>query len=63
MTKEYANRTAALLVSDHNHYNKVGYKAATKDYRTALDNLIYMAAKYGWTISYTVSRAGYITLK
>lgn len=62
MTKEYVQRKAELLVKDHNHYNSVGYKAAAEDYRTALDNLFYVAGRMGWKFSYSVSKDGYITL-
>ena len=62
MTKQYAINKAKALVRDHNAYRKMKYTAACKDYRTALDNLIYVAGRKGWKITYTVSRAGYITL-
>ena len=62
LTKEYAESKAAILVRDHNHYKKYKNEAAVKDYRTALDNLIYVAGRQGWKITYTVSRAGYIAL-
>lgn len=62
MTRGYVQRKAELLVKDHNHYNKVGYKAAAEDYRTALDNLFYVAARKGWKFSYTVSKSGDIAL-
>ena len=62
MTERYCIEKAKALVRDHNHYRKVRYTEAVKDYRTALDNLIYVAGRQGWKISYSVSRAGYITL-
>lgn len=62
MNAKYAREKAEILVRDHNHYKKVGYEAAVKDYRTALDNLIYVAARIGCKISYTVSKSGMLSL-
>ena len=61
-TEDYARSKAAILVRDHNAYRKMKYEAACKDC-TALDNLIHVAGRKGWKISYKVSRAGYITLE
>ena len=62
MTKNYAETKATLLVRDHNAYRRMRQTEACADYRTALDNLIRVAARRGWKISYKVSRAGYLTL-
>ena len=62
MTETYAKNKAAILVRDHNAYRKMRYEEACKDYRTALDNLIYVAGRKGIKISYKVSRAGYLTI-
>ena len=60
MTKSYAQRKLALLIKDHNHYIKVGYDAAVKDYRTAIDMLISVATRQGIKMHYTVTADGYI---
>ena len=62
MTRTYAESKAAALVRDHNAYRKMKYDEACTDYRTALDDLIKVAGRKGWKISYKVSRAGYLTL-
>ena len=62
MTKAYAQNTAKALVRDYNAYRRMNYTAACKDYRTALDNLIRVAARQGWKMSYTVTSEGFITL-
>lgn len=62
MTRTYAENKAAALVRDHNAYRKMRYDEACADYRTALDDLIKVAGRKGWKISYKVSRAGYLTL-
>jgi len=62
MTERYCIEKAKALVRDHNAYRKMRYAEACKDYRTALDNLIYVAGRKGWKITYTVSRAGYLAL-
>ena len=62
MTRTYAENKAAALVRDHNAYRRMGQTDACKDYRTALDDLIHVAARKGWKIAYKVSRAGYLTL-
>jgi len=62
MTRTYAESKAAMLVRDHNAYRKMRYDEACADYRTALDDLIRVAARKGWKITYKVSRAGYLTL-
>ena len=62
MTKAYAEHKAALLAKEHNHYRKVGYTAAVKDYRTALDNLCHVAKRTDIEIAYMFSKAGYITI-
>ena len=60
MNKAYAKHKLALLIKDHNHYLKVGYDAAVKDYRTAIDMLISVAARQGIKMHYTVTADGYI---
>ena len=61
-TETYARAKAAALVRDHNAYRKLHRTEACRDYRTALDDLIHVAARHGWKIEYTVSKAGYLTL-
>ena len=60
MTKAYAEHKLALLIKDHNHYVKVGYTAAVKDYRKAIDMLISVATRQGIKMHYTVTADGYI---
>ena len=60
MKKAYAEHKLALLIKDHNHYIKVGYTAAVKDYRTAIDMLVATAKRQGIKISYKVTADGYI---
>lgn len=60
--KTYCESKLAILVKDHNHYKKVKYTAAVKDYRTAIDNLIYFAERQGIKIGYTVDKKGYLTV-
>lgn len=60
MTKAYAEHKLALLIKDHNHYVKVGYADAVKDYRTAIDMLISVAVRQGIKMHYTVTYDGYI---
>ncbi len=62
MTKTYAENKANLLARDHNTFRKMKNEAACKDYRTALDNLIYVAARQGFEISYTTDKKGFITI-
>ena len=62
MNATYAREKAEILVRDHNHYKKYGDKAAVQDYRTALDNLIYVAARIGCKISYKVSKSGMLRI-
>ena len=62
MTKTYAENKANLLARDHNAYKKMKYEDACKDYRTALDNLIYVAGRKGIKISYTTDNKGFITI-
>lgn len=62
MNAKYAREKAEILVRDHNHYKKYGDKAAVQDYRTALDNLIYVAARIGCKISYKVSKSGMLSI-
>ena len=62
MNATYAREKAEILVRDHNHYKKYGDKAAVQDYRTALDNLIYVAARIGCKISYKVSKSGMLSI-
>ena len=60
--KEYCESKLAILVRDHNHYKKVKYTAAVKDYRTAIDNLIYFADRQGVKVGYTVDNKGYLAI-
>ena len=62
MTEANAMNKAKALVRYHNAYRKMRYADACADYRLALDHLILFAGRKGWKITYTVSRAGYITL-
>ena len=62
MTKAYAENTAKALVRDYNAYRRMRYTAACKDYKTALDNLIHVAGRHGFKMSYTLSSDGFITL-
>ena len=62
MNATYAREKAEILVRDHNHYKKYGDKAAVQDYRTALDNLIYVAARIGCKISYKDSKRGMLSI-
>lgn len=62
MNATYAREKAEILVRDHNNYKKYGDKAAVQDYRTALDNLIYVAARIGCKISYKVSKSGMLSI-
>lgn len=62
-TEAYARSKAATLVRDHNAYRKMRYEAACRDYLKALDDLIHVAGRKGWSISYKISRAGYLTLE
>ena len=47
---------------DHNHYNKVKYKDAVEDYRTAIEDLVDYAKRNGIKIGYTMDGNGYITV-
>ena len=60
MNKAYAKHKLALLIRDHNHYVKVRYTDAVKDYRTAIDMLIATAKRQGIKMSYKVTADGYI---
>lgn len=60
--KEYCESKLAILVRGHNSYKKVKYTAAVKDYRTAIDNLIYFAERQGVKLGYTVDNKGYLTI-
>ena len=62
MNAKYAREKAEILVRDHNHYKKYGDLDAVKDYRRALDNLIFVAARIGCKISYKVSRSGMLSI-
>lgn len=62
MNKEYCTSKLAILVRDHNHYVKVKYTDAVKDYRRAIDNLIYVAKSVGITMKYAVEKNGCITV-
>lgn len=62
MTKTYAENKANLLARDHNAFRKMKNEAACKDYKIALDNLIYVAARQGFEISYTIDNNGFITI-
>lgn len=60
MTKAYCEGKLKALIRDHNHYIKVGDSAAVKDYRRAIDDLVYVASRRGIKLNYTVSKTGYI---
>lgn len=60
--KTYCESKLTILVRDHNHYKKVKYTAAVKDYRTAIDNLICFAECQGIKMGYTVDKKGYLTI-
>ena len=62
MDKQYCTSKLAALVRDHNHYVKVRYTDAVKDYRRAIDNLIYVAASLGIKMKYAVEKDGCITV-
>ena len=62
MTKTYAENKANLLARDHNAFKKMKNEAACRDYRTALDNLIFVAARKGIEISYETDDKGFITI-
>ena len=60
MTKAYCEGKLKALIRDHNHYLKVNYTEAVEDYRTAIDNLVYVAGRQGIKLTYTVDEKGYI---
>ena len=60
--KEYCESKLAILIKDHNSYKKVKYTAAVRDYRTAIDNLIFFAERQGVKLGYTVDKKGYLTI-
>ena len=62
MTKTYAENKANLLARDHNAFRKMKNEAACRDYKTALDNLIHIAARQGIKISYATDNNGFITI-
>ena len=62
MTKTYAENKANLLARDHNAFRKMKNEAACRDYKTALDNLIHVAARHGVEISYATDDKGFITI-
>lgn len=62
MDKQYCTSKLEALVRDHNHYVKVRYEDAVKDYRRAIDNLIYVAASLGIKMKYAVEKDGCVTV-
>ncbi len=58
----YCTNKLHILVRDHNDYKKVGYTAAVKDYRTAIDNLVAFAERQGIKIGYTEDAQGYLAV-
>ena len=58
----YCKNKLNALVRDHNHYNKVRYTDAVKDYRTAIEVLIDYAKRNGIKLGYTMDENGYITV-
>lgn len=60
--RAYCESNLELLIRDHNHYQKVNYAEAVKDYRTAIEDLIRYAARLGVKIGYTVDKNGYLTM-
>ena len=45
--RNYCKNKLNALVRDHNHYNKVKYKDAVEDYRTAIEDLVDYAKRNG----------------
>jgi hypothetical protein len=60
--RNYCKNKLNALVRDHNHYNKVRYTDAVKDYRTAIEVLIDYAKRNGIKLGYTMDENGYITV-
>ena len=60
--RNYCKNKLNALVRDHNHYNKVKYTDAVKDYRTAIEVLIDYAKRNGIKLGYTMDENGYITV-
>ena len=60
--KEYCESKLAILIKDHNSYKKVKYTAAVRDYRTAIDNLIFFAERQGVKLGYTLATKGYLPI-
>ena len=60
--RNYCKNKLNALVRDHNHYNKVKYKDAVEDYRTAIGDLVDYAKRNGIKIGYTMDENGYITV-
>ena len=60
--RNYCKNKLNALVRDHNHYNKVKYKDAVEDYRTAIEDLVDYAKRNGIKIGYTMDENGYITV-
>ena len=51
--RNYCKNKLNALVRDHNHYNKVKYKDAVEDYRTAIGDLVDYAKRNGIKIGWT----------
>lgn len=60
--RNYCKNKLNALVRDHNHYNKVRYTDAVKDYRTAIEVLIDYAKRNGIKLGYMMDENGYITV-
>ena len=60
--RNYCKNKLNALVRDHNHYNKVKYTDAVKDYRTAIEVLIDYAKRNGIKLGYTMDENGYIAV-
>lgn len=60
MTATYCNNKLNLLIRDYNHYRKMGDRDAVVDYKTAIDNLIYVTKRKGIKLGYTMTEDGYL---
>ena len=63
MTATYCINKLNLLIRDYNHYKKMNDSAAMADYRTAIDNLIYVANRQGIKWRCTMTEDGYLAIK
>ena len=63
MTTSYCANKLNLLIKDYNYYKRIGDTAAMADYRTAIDNLIYVANRQGIKLRCTMTEDGYLAIK